>query len=150
MKVSFFLFASATVSLGEAFVAKPAFQGRQTHDIVLGATVVQETSPMERSIECAETMGECSIDELVELEEQLAMINDECFIELHENDLCDDDTMAGREVLKKTLALQHELHQLEQQLKGMPFVVDTRRNQAKATKEADDHWITHYVESYHW
>jgi len=117
-------------------------------------TVVQGTELFEestaRSFECAQGMGECSIDELVDLEEQLAMINDECLMELAEHDLCDDDMFEGREILKKTLGLQHELHQLEQQLKGMPFAVDTNPNQAKISKTADDHWFIHYVETYHW
>lgn len=152
MHISSVLVASALVSLGEAFVVRPTLRGQQRSEMALRAVVIEkDASPiMARSVGCAQTMGECSIDELVDLEKQLEMINDECFIELAENDLCNEDMQEGREVLKKTLALQHELHQLEQQLKGMPFVVDTRPDQEEVTKEADDHWINHYVESYHW
>jgi len=142
--------AFAAISMGtDAFVVKSAPYSRSGTS--LRAIVGEETHSLARSVECAQTMGECSIDELVKLERELSMMNDECFSELKEqDDSCEIDSVESRNILKKTLALQHELHQLEQQLKGMPFVVDTRADQQEVTKEADDHWYAHYVESYHW
>lgn len=64
--------------------------------------------------------------------------------------LCDEDVTGRREVLDKIVTLRHELHQLKQQLKGMPFSADCGVDRVEAAKEADKDWITHYIESYHW
>jgi len=152
MKITSCLVATAfaAISMGtDAFVVKSA--GRAKPGTSLRAIVGQETYSLARSVECAQTMGECSIDELVKLERELTMMNDDCLIELKEqDDICSIDKVESRNILKKTLALQQELHQLEQKLKGMPFVFNMKADKPEVTKEANNDWYTHYVESYHW
>lgn len=103
----------------------------------------------ERAVECLEEFGECNIDELQSLQEGLELINDQCFIVLEEfNADCDGPEAQRRDLLKYYLDLQHELQHLDTNINGIS-------NMKKAGKfhddlESEDHWTSHYVQSYHW
>jgi len=79
----------------------------------------------------------------------LELINDECFFELEEleEEHCDEDAHEGREILLRTLDLQHELSLLTKKLKESKGL-DAMRT--KDWSEIENHWFGHYINAYQW
>eukprot|EP00565_Helicotheca_tamesis_P006503 CAMPEP_0185734438 /NCGR_PEP_ID=MMETSP1171-20130828/22477_1 /TAXON_ID=374046 /ORGANISM="Helicotheca tamensis, Strain CCMP826" /LENGTH=165 /DNA_ID=CAMNT_0028404429 /DNA_START=125 /DNA_END=619 /DNA_ORIENTATION=+ len=118
------------------------YQSAPANDVPLPtprkATIV-EAYDIDNMIECAESYGECSIEDLESMAKELEFINEECFFELDEleEEHCDKDAQEGREILKRTLDLQHELSLLSKKLKESRHVNEMRK---KDWPDEEDHW----------